>query len=166
MVDQITDLFRTTHKVKTQQVVKNRGQYCGDIELAGYLANAAGPVPLVLDLRIAHDRFGSSSDPNLNGKLHYPNDIDKSLNEDAADKIQKYRGDHNNNPPNDISFIPAIASTSGRLHTEFIRILFLQAHRETDLFFTSSGVQSAQSNMGAFFHFRRVLYRGGVITSQ
>jgi hypothetical protein len=28
--------------------------------LAGYLANVAGPVPLVLDLRIAHERFGSS----------------------------------------------------------------------------------------------------------
>jgi hypothetical protein len=66
-VDQIADLFRTTHKVKTQQVVKSRGQNCGDIELAGYLANAAGPMPLVLDLRLAHDRWGSSADPNLNG---------------------------------------------------------------------------------------------------
>ena len=44
MVDQIADLFRTTHKVKTQQVIKSRGQHCGDIELAGYLANAAGPL--------------------------------------------------------------------------------------------------------------------------
>ncbi len=70
MVDQIDDLFHTTHKVKTQQVVKNRGQYCGDIELTGYLVSAAGPVPLVLDLRIAHNRFGSSSDPILNGQLH------------------------------------------------------------------------------------------------
>jgi hypothetical protein len=34
----------------------------------------------------------------------------------------------NNNPPNAISFMPAIASTSGRLHSEFIRLLFLQAH--------------------------------------
>ena len=59
MVDQVAALFRTTHKVKTQQVVKSRGQHCGDIELAGYLANAAGPVPLVLDLRIANDRVGS-----------------------------------------------------------------------------------------------------------
>ena len=66
MVDQIADLFRTTHKVKTQQVARSRGQRCGNIELAGYLANAAGPVPLVLDLRIAHDRFGSSSDPSIN----------------------------------------------------------------------------------------------------
>jgi hypothetical protein len=46
-------------------------QHCGDVELVVYLANAAGPVPLVLDLRIAHDRFGSS-DPILNGQLHYP----------------------------------------------------------------------------------------------
>ena len=84
--------------MKTQQVVKSRGQHCGDIELAAYLANAAGPVPLVLDLRIAHDRFGSSSDPTLNGRLHY-NDIDKSLNEAATDKIRKYRADYNNNPP-------------------------------------------------------------------
>ena len=54
MVDQIADLFRTTHKVKTQQVIKSRGQYCGDIELAGYLPNPVDPVPLVLDLRITH----------------------------------------------------------------------------------------------------------------
>jgi len=35
---QIADLFRTTHKVKTQQVARSRGQRCGDIELASYLA--------------------------------------------------------------------------------------------------------------------------------
>ena len=91
-------------------MVRSRGQHCGDVELVGYLANAAGPVPLVLDLRIAHDRFGSSSDPNLNGKLHYPNpnDIDRSLNEAAADKIRKYRADYNNNPPTTISFMPLL----------------------------------------------------------
>ena len=41
MVDQLADLSRTTHKVKTQQVDKNRGHHCGDIELAGYLANSS-----------------------------------------------------------------------------------------------------------------------------
>ena len=54
-VDQIADLFRTTTKVTTQQFTRNRGQHCGDVELAGYLANQAGPVPLVLDLRITHE---------------------------------------------------------------------------------------------------------------
>jgi hypothetical protein len=139
-VAQIADLFRTSHKVKTQQVARSWGQRCGDIELAGYLANAAGPVqqsmrqlqqsmqlagylatpaagpvPLVLDLRIAHERWGSSSDPTLNGHLHYPNDVDRQLN--AADKIRAYRADYNNRPSNAISFLPAIASTSGRLHS-------------------------------------------------
>jgi len=57
VVDQLPDLFRTTHKVKTQQVVKNRGQHCGDIELfSGIFGECGGSVPLVLDLRIAHDR--------------------------------------------------------------------------------------------------------------
>ena len=59
MVDQITDIFHTTHKVKTQQVIKSRGQHCGDIELAGYLANEVDPVSLVMDLR----RFGIITDP-------------------------------------------------------------------------------------------------------
>ena len=36
-----------------------------DIELTGYLTNTTGPVCLVLDLHITHDRFGSSSDPSI-----------------------------------------------------------------------------------------------------
>ena len=113
-----------------------------------------GTVPLVLDLRIAHERWESSTDPTLNGHLHYPNDLDKPLNESATDKIRKYLVDYNNNPPNAISFMPAIASTSGRLHSEFVRIVFLQAHRETDRFFAASGVQLAQQDRGGF-HYRR-----------
>jgi hypothetical protein len=113
-------------------------------------------VPLVLDLRIAHDRFVSSSDPSLNVHLHYPNDIDKSLNDATADKIRKYRTD-NNNPPHTVSFMPTITSTSGRLHSEFIRLLFLQAHRETDRFFTDSGVDLVQSTSG-LFHFHHSVF--------
>jgi hypothetical protein len=157
MVDQITDLFNTTHRVKSQQVIKSRGQYCRDIELVGYLVNETVPVPLVVDLRITHDRFGSSSDPSLNGNLHYPNNIDRSLIESTDDKIRKYRVDYNNNPPHCVSFMTSIASTSGRLHSEFVRLLFLETHRETDRFFSSSGVQVAQADRG-LFHFRRVAF--------
>ena len=110
-----------------------------------------------MDLRIDHERFGSSSDPSLNGNLHYPNDIDRSINEAAADKIRKYRVDYNNNPPSVVSFIPSIPSTSGRLHSEFIRLLFLQAHRETDRFFAASGVQLSQPDRG-FFHYLRAAF--------
>jgi hypothetical protein len=153
-VEQLADLFRTTHKVKTQQVTKHRGRHRGDIELVSYLVNEDGPVPLVMDLHIPHDRFGSSSDPSLNGHLHYPNDIDKSLNEVVVNEIRKYHSDYNNNPPRTVSSVHAISSMFGRLHIEFIRLLFLQAHRETDRFFAASGVQLAKKNRG-LFHFRR-----------
>jgi hypothetical protein len=60
--------------------------------------------------------------------------IDKSLNETVTDKIRKYRSDYNNNPSNVISFIPDVTSMSGRLHNEFVWLLLLQTHRETDRF--------------------------------
>ena len=41
---------------KTHQVVKSQGLRCGDIELAAYLTDTVGPVNLVLELRIAHER--------------------------------------------------------------------------------------------------------------
>ena len=100
-------------------------------------------MPLVLDLLIAHDRFGSSSDPSINDHLHYPNDLDGSLKETVTDKIRQYHTDYNNRPSNPISFIPAIPSTSGSLHSELVLLLFLQTHRETDRFCASSGVHLA-----------------------
>ena len=69
--------------------------------------------------------------------------------------------DDNNNPPSAVSFMTdislalvflihdkQISSTSGRLHSEFIRLLFLQDHRETDRFFVVSGVQFPQTDRG------------------
>jgi hypothetical protein len=108
-------------------VVENRGHRSGDIELAGYLTNAAGPVSLVMDLHIAHDRVGSSTDPTFNGHLRYPNNLDNPLNDTSTDKIRKYRAVYNNNPPSVVSFMSAFSCTSGRLHREFIRLLSLQA---------------------------------------
>jgi hypothetical protein len=67
-------------------VVKIRGQPCVDIKLVGYLSNETDPVPLVLDLRVVHDRVHSSSDPDLNGHLRYPNNLDQSLNDTPVDK--------------------------------------------------------------------------------
>jgi hypothetical protein len=53
--------------------------------------------------------------------------------------------------------MPTIAGTSGRLHSEFIRILFLQTHREIDRFFGASGVLSTQSDRG-LFHYHRTAF--------
>ena len=65
VVDQLPDLFRTTTRVKTQQVVKIPGSVC-----RGHWAwrtvdtyKPVGTVPLVLDLHISHERWGSRTDP-------------------------------------------------------------------------------------------------------
>ena len=50
-----------------------------------------------------------------------------------------------------------ISTTSGKLHSEFIRLLFLQVHRETDRFFTVSSVHLAQTDRG-LFHFHRSVF--------
>jgi hypothetical protein len=114
------------------------------------------PVPFVLDLRIAHERFGSNSDPSINGHLHYPNNLDGSLNEAAAAQI-KY-----DNTSLTIIIVPLTLSPLcllflvrlGVYIVNFVRLLFLQAHRETDRFFAASGFQLAQSTSGQF-HYRR-----------
>ena len=76
--------------------------------MSGCLTN--GTVSWVLDLRIAHERWGSSSDPSLNGHLHYPQDTDRTLSEVDSDKIRQYHTDYNNRPSNDMSFIPPLPS--------------------------------------------------------
>jgi hypothetical protein len=55
------------------------------------LEYAKGPVSssLVLDLHITHECWGSNPIPSLNRYLHYPNDVDRSLNETVTDKIRK-----------------------------------------------------------------------------
>jgi hypothetical protein len=63
-----------------------------------------------------------------------------------------------------IGFILAFASSihnkqkyvKGRLHSAFVRLLFLQAHRETDRFFAASGVQPAHAQRD-MFNFRRTV---------
>ena len=105
---------------------------------------------LVLDLRVPHDRVDRSADPTLNGHLRYSNNLDQSLHDVDPDKTRRYRTDYINNPTRGVGFMTSITSTSGRLHSEFIRILFLQAHREFDRFFV--GVLSVQSDRG-FFHY-------------
>jgi hypothetical protein len=70
----------------------------------------------------------------------------------VTDKIRQYRSDNNNCPSNSIFFMRPIVCTSSRVYSAYVRLLFLQAHRETDLFFTASGVQLSQSNRTQFHY--------------
>ena len=130
MVTQLSPLFGITgHKVKTQGITPSSGlkRKRGDLEIINYLSDSAGSRNLVIDLSITHDRHGSSSaHPHLNGTLSHPDSPDTPLNEAAKRKVNKYRNTYINH--HSISFLPAITSTSSRIHSEFLRLLFLQAH--------------------------------------
>ena len=60
---------------------------------------------------------------------------------------------------NSTSFMPGVASTSGRLHCELLRLLFLQAHRETEEYCRFFGVP-AQTNQDSFRYKRAAFYSG------
>jgi hypothetical protein len=56
-----------------------------------------------------------------------------------------------------ISFLPVIVSTNTRMHGEFLRLLFLQAHRETEAHFTAVGMSSPRNHSDSF-RFKRVAF--------
>ena len=53
--------------------------------------------------------------------------------------------------------MPAIASTTGRLHAEFLRLLFWHAHRESEELLKLTG-QLAQPNQDAVFSKRAAFF--------
>ena len=78
----------------------------------------------------------------MSRQLHYPEALDGPLNEVVDDKIRQC-ADYKNRPSHAISFMSVVASTTGRLHCELVRLLFLQAHRDSDRLLAASAVQLA-----------------------
>ena len=144
------------HLVRTQHgVTASAGQRRGDVEVRSYLRDQAGSRNLVFDLSIAHDRFGSSSHVQQNGSLSQPQDFDGPMRVAAQRKTNAYKQTYADNQ--NISFLPAIMSTSNRMHGEFLRLLFLHAHRETEAHFTAAGIPS-QRNQSESFRFKRAAF--------
>jgi len=126
------------------------------VEIRNYLRDQAGNLSLVFDLSIAHDRFGSSNHVQQNGCLSHPQDLDAPLRIAAQCKIVAYQQQYADNQ--NISFLPAIVSTSTRMHGEFLRLLFLQAHLETESHFTATGMSSQKTNSEALWFKRAAFY--------
>jgi hypothetical protein len=85
----------------------------------------------------------------------YHQDLDALLRLAAQRKINSYRQQYADNQ--NTSFLPAIVSTSTRMHGEFLRLLFLQAHRETEAHFTAAEM-SSQRNQSDSFGFKRAAF--------
>ena len=80
----------------------------------------------VFNLSITHERYGSSSHPLKNGHLTHLQDINSHLHVVEQRKVNISRQQYADNQ--NTSFLPAIVSTSTRIHGEFLRLLFLQSH--------------------------------------
>jgi hypothetical protein len=115
----------------------------------------AGSRSLVFDLSITHQRYGSSNHPLQNGRLTHPEDMDAALRLAAERKMNSFSQPCADN--RNISFLPAIMTTSFRMRGEFLRLHFLQAHRETEAHFTAAGVPS-QRNQSDSFCFKRAAF--------
>ena len=74
-------------------------------------------------------------------------------------EYKKYRQLANFSPASlKMDFVPAIASTSGRIHSELLRLLFLHAHRETTRFFEIFDDKHAQPHTSRFTYRRAAFF--------
>ena len=106
---------------------------------------------LVFDLSITHGRFGSSSHVQQNGLLSHPQDLDAPLHLAAQRKINRYR------QQSEHFFSPCHLMHIHRMHGEVLRLLFLQARRETEAHFTATGMP-LQHNKSGSFRFKRAAF--------
>jgi len=83
---------------------------------------------LVLDVSLVSDRISSSTQHGLNGKLQ----LGDYLNAWARRKIGKFRRDY---AAKNIAFAPAILLVAGKIHPEFLRLLWVLADMQTVRYF-------------------------------
>jgi hypothetical protein len=82
---------------------------------------------------------------------------DQLLDQAAADKIRNYREPYARN--RSLAFLPACLSTSGRIRSEFLRMLYFLADRQASDYFTALGYEPHMEEFchrrGVYFHQHR-----------
>ncbi len=131
------------HKVKMHKITPATGRERGDLEIKDYVVlkktqdeadRLPPPRTLILDFTMTHTRYGRSH-LHLNGQLTNTRRSDGATEPDGVikavvrKKILHYRQlyvDH----PDPIAFMSVAVDTSVRIYDDFLRLLFLHAHRE------------------------------------
>jgi gamma-glutamylcyclotransferase (GGCT)/AIG2-like uncharacterized protein YtfP len=118
--------FGATKRVPTIEV--NDRQLRADIYLPQLVVGGVGR-GLCIDVSRVHDFHGNAANPSLNGTLRHA-DINHVLSHRAQEKIDKYRAGY---AALDVrkAFLPAVVSTSGRIHGDLLRLLYLLADNKT-----------------------------------
>ena len=91
-----------------------------------------GYVDLVCDVSLVCDRIGSSTQRGLNGNLQ----LCDHLHARARSKISKFRRDY---AAKNIALVPAILSVAGRIHPEFLGLMWVMADIQTVKYFNLVG---------------------------
>jgi hypothetical protein len=131
------------HKVKIHKITPVTGREPGDLEIKDYVVlqkpqeeadRLPPPRTLILDFTLSHPRYGRSL-LNLNEQLTKTRRSDGAPEPDGATKavgrkkIIHYRQLYVDRP-DPIAFMPVAVDTSSRIYDDFLRLLFLHAHRE------------------------------------
>ena len=124
----------------------------GDLVIKG--ANIGGDTNLIIDVALIHEFGGNHMvDVSLNGKLRHAQP-DKLLESAARTKVHRYREAYATRSGITYAFLPCVMSTSGRIHGEFLRFLYILAHRRTKGWFERLGYEPSEEA----FKFRRGQY--------
>ena len=132
------------HEVEIHKITPSTDKEQGDIEIKDYVVfqKPQGqdnllppPHSLIMDFTMTHVRFGFSHLHPIGQLTHRrcsdgAPDPDGALKETVRIKIRHYRNIYLN-LPDPIDFMSLAVDTSDRLYDDFIRLLFLHAHRES-----------------------------------
>ncbi len=131
------------HKVKIHKITPATGKEWGDLEIKDYVVlqkpqeqtdRLPPPRTLILDFTMTHPRYGrshvhrSGQLTNIRRSDGVP-EPDGTLKVVVRKKIIHYRQLYLDRPE-PIVFMPVAVDTSGRIYDDFLRLLFLHAHRE------------------------------------
>ena len=108
--------FATIHK----RVLTSEGNRRADLEIRNI--RVAQRTDLLVDVTLRHNFIGAGQIGQHQGQLRNPDHPDHILESAAADKIRNYRDAYRRN--RHVVFLPAFMSTSGRIHGEFLRLIF------------------------------------------
>ena len=113
------------------------GHRRADLHVVG--TRLMGKDDLVVDATMRHDFTGDARDVRRHGMLRNPDRPDQLLDQAAADKIRNYREPYARN--RSLAFLPACLSTSGRIHSEFLRLLYFIADKQASDYFMVLGYE-------------------------
>jgi hypothetical protein len=85
---------------------------------------------LLVDVTLRHDFISAGRDGLIQGQLSHPDNPDHIFESASANKIRDYSDTYHSN--SQVPFLLECMSTLGRIHGEFLRLLFFFSNKQAD----------------------------------